>query len=480
MGRSLRVFGTVLAVALGLVFPLMVATASSPAAADTSVEGCTVVSNPTASHFTNCAGKDLSQASFDNLDLSYANFSGADFVDCVPDGSGPYGVEPTCIAAAFAGATLTHANLTGATLTNALVESPGAREGDAGVDFTNDNLAGVDLASTDVGPANFSNANLAGANLSNANLAGANLSDANLSGAALSGASMSGDTGNFPVPFAAILTGATFTGTILVPSNQTVPATSANGATVTWPTPAGLPGATPGSCSPPSGSTFPLFTTTVTCQVLDANADVATGTFQVTVQPTTQYFTRVLLPSSGATVSGTTPLDAGASDSPGVTKVVFEVSGGSLSGQIVATAKATLYGWLASWDTTTVPNGTYSLQSVATDAASNTSTSSSVSITVSNPLPVTHVLIPTSGATLSGSTYLDASASNATTVKFFLFGGRYGFAAPVICTATPTIYGWLCAWDTTTVPNSSYVLVAEASNAAGNTFSSGFGITVKN
>ena len=57
--------------------------------------------------------------------------------------------------------------------------------------------------------------------------------------------------------------------------------------------------------------------------------------------------------------------------------------------------------------------------------------------------PSTSVLIPSNGATLSGSTYLDASRSNATSVEFLLFGGTYGYAAPVVCTATLTYYGWL-------------------------------------
>ena len=79
-----------------------------------------------------------------------------------------------------------------------------------------------------------------------------------------------------------------------------------------------------------------------------------------------------------------------------------------------------------------------------------------VGITVDNP-PSTSIGLPSAGATLSGSTALDASGSNATSVEFLLFGGTYGFAAPVICTATaPTIVGWLCAWNTTTVPNGSY------------------------
>jgi uncharacterized protein YjbI with pentapeptide repeats len=475
VGRFLRVGGTVLAVALGLVTPVLATATASPAAADTVVDGCTVVSNPTTSHFTDCSGKDLSAANFDNLNLNYANFSDADFVDC---NSSNFVI--TCTAAAFAGTTLTQANLTGATLTNALTESPGAREGDAEVDFTNDNLARVDLASTDAGPAKFSNATLAGSNLTNANLSGANLTNANLSGAALSGASMSGDTGNFPIPLTATLTDANFTGTLLVPPNQTSTATSQSGATVTWPTPAALSGATPGSCTPASGSGFPLFSSTVTCQVLDANNDVATGTFSVNVAPTTQYFTRVLIPSNGASLSGSTTLDAEAADDPGVTSVDFELSGGSLTDQVVATGASTIYGWLAQWNSTTVPNGTYTLVSAAIDKDNDTDTSTPVSITVNNPLPTTNVLIPSQGATLSGSTYLDASASKGTAVKFFLFGGSYGFAAPVICTATPTIYGWLCAWNTTTVPNNSYVLVAEASNSSGNTFSSGVSMNVRN
>ena len=67
-------------------------------------------------------------------------------------------------------------------------------------------------------------------------------------------------------------------------------------------------------------------------------------------------------------------------------------------------------------------------------------------------------------ATLSGSTTLDdASVSNATSVEFRLLGGSYGYNAPVVCTATLTLYGWLCGWSTATVLNGSYVLLSEAS-----------------
>ena len=157
---------------------------------------------------------------------------------------------------------------------------------------------------------------LSGANLTNVNFGVANLTNANLTGANLAGASFEASNSEFGITVDATLTGANFTGTILVPSNQTVTATSQAGAVATWTTPTPLPAATPGSCTPASGSSFPLFSSTVTCQVLDANNDVATGTFSVNVAPTTQFFTRLLIPSNGASLSGTSILDE-AADTPG-------------------------------------------------------------------------------------------------------------------------------------------------------------------
>jgi chitodextrinase len=187
--------------------------------------------------------------------------------------------------------------------------------------------------------------------------------------------------------------------------------------------------------------------------------------------------TSVIIPSNGATLSGTTTLDATASNA---TSVEFRLFGGSYgySGPVICTATLTLYGWLCSWNTTTVATGSYVLLSEAFNSGGS-AFSSGVSITVNNP-PTTNVLIPSNGATLSGSTTLDASASNATSVEFRLFGGVYGYNAPVICTATLTLYGWLCSWNTTTVANGSYVLLSEAFNSGGSAFSSGVSITVHN
>ena len=51
---------------------------------------------------------------------------------------------------------------------------------------------------------------------------------------------------------------------------------------------------------------------------------------------------------------------------------------------MIATGTPTIYGWLASWNTTSVANGTYTLQSVASYAGGVSGTSPGITVTVSN------------------------------------------------------------------------------------------------
>ena len=207
--------------------------------------------------------------------------------------------------------------------------------------------------------------------------------------------------------------------------------------------------------------------------------ETGTVTWSFTAVSQSAPATSVLVPLVGATVSGSTTLDASATNA---TNVKFLLFGGSYgyAALTVCTASATPYGWLCSWSTTTVPNGAYTLISEASGPGGNTF-SAGISITVKNSLPTTTILVPSNGVSLSGSTYLDASASNATSVEFLLFGGSYGYAAHVACTAaTSTAYGWLCSWNTATVPNGTYALLSEAFGSGGSTFSSHIRITVKN
>jgi hypothetical protein len=162
-------------------------------------------------------------------------------------------------------------------------------------------------------------------------------------------------------------------------------------------------------------------------------------------------------------VSGRQYLDAVAS--PGTSQVEYQLTGNGLTNDVIATAAPTLYGWLAAFDTTTVPNGTYSLQSVATSGGL-TGTSPAVTVTVDNAAPTTSVVLPSAGASVSGSQYLDATASpGVTSVKYELSGN--GLSNDPIATGTPTLYGWLAGWNTTGFSNGTYTLQSVASYAGG-------------
>jgi Bacterial Ig domain/PQQ-like domain len=98
------------------------------------------------------------------------------------------------------------------------------------------------------------------------------------------------------------------------------------------------------------------------------------------VPPTTS----VLIPSNSDTLSGTTTLDAKASDNVKVSRVDYHLTGGSYNDKFIGFGKHTYYGWVYDWNTTSVPNGPYTLNSVAFDPAGNSGRSANVSITVQN------------------------------------------------------------------------------------------------
>jgi len=89
--------------------------------------------------------------------------------------------------------------------------------------------------------------------------------------------------------------------TFAPPANITVPATSASGAFVTYTTPTATDPTPPVtvSCSPVSGGTFPIGTTTVTCTAKDGAGNTGTGTFTVTVTGASGQFTTLIAKVNG-------------------------------------------------------------------------------------------------------------------------------------------------------------------------------------
>jgi hypothetical protein len=92
----------------------------------------------------------------------------------------------------------------------------------------------------------------------------------------------------------------------------------------------------------------------------------------------------MLKPSPGATLKGTRVLDAGVTDDYyQLERVQFHVTGGGVD-ETIGSATQTLFGWLARWNTATVPDGRYTLQSTAIDADGNRGYSSPVVVSVAN------------------------------------------------------------------------------------------------
>jgi galactose oxidase-like protein/Big-like domain-containing protein/glyoxal oxidase-like protein/Kelch motif protein len=181
-------------------------------------------------------------------------------------------------------------------------------------------------------------------------------------------------------------------------------------------------------------------------------------------------------PAQGATVSGTITITANASDNRGVAGVQFKANGGNIGGEDTAAPYA------VNADTTTVPDGSYTLTAVARDAAGNQTASAPVTITVANQSagdispPTVAITSPQPGATVSGTIAITANASDDVSVAGVQFkangtniGGEDN-AAPYAVNA-----------NTTTVPDGSYTLTAVARDAAGNlTTSAPVTITVSN
>jgi Big-like domain-containing protein len=189
---------------------------------------------------------------------------------------------------------------------------------------------------------------------------------------------------------------------------------------------------------------------------------------------TTPPTVRITSPASGAIVSGTITIAADSSDNVAVAGVQFKYNGINIGGE------DNFAPYAVTADTTAVPDGTYTLTAVARDLMGNQATSAPVTVTVSNgsSADTTPVAIasPASGATVSGTITVTASASDnggIAGVQFRVDGANRGSedaAAP-----------YSISWDTTTVANGSHTLTAIARDAAGNTAtSSPVTVTVSN
>ena len=93
---------------------------------------------------------------------------------------------------------------------------------------------------------------------------------------------------------------------------------------------------------------------------------------------TTAPTVSITAPAAGTNVSGTVTITAGASDNVGVVAIQFKVNGVNIGSEDTASP------YSISWDTTQIGDADYVLTAVARDAAGNSKTSNSITVTVTN------------------------------------------------------------------------------------------------
>jgi len=210
-------------------------------------------------------------------------------------------------------------------------------------------------------------------------------------------------------------------------------------------------------------ATATVGTHTLAAVARDAAGNTTTSTtITVTVPDTTAPAVSITAPANGATVTGTVTVSANASDNVGVVGVQFLLDGANLA------AEDTSNPYSISWNSTTAVPGTHILAAVARDAAGNTTTSATITVTVADTSgPTVSITAPANGATVSGVIAVNATASDnvgVAGVQFQLDGLNLG--------SEDTTSPFSVNWNTTTVSNGSHTLTAIARDAAGNTTTS--------
>jgi chitodextrinase len=126
-----------------------------------------------------------------------------------------------------------------------------------------------------------------------------------------------------------------------------------------------------------------IVTTDTTCTPTGTGDNCVTSSADA-IPPTVS----VTAPTSGATTSGSSVvLSANAADNVGVAGVQFKVDGNDNGTEDTSSP------YSVTWDSTKVANGSHTITAVARDAAGNSTTSSSVSVTVSNSTTPTNLTI---------------------------------------------------------------------------------------
>ncbi len=184
---------------------------------------------------------------------------------------------------------------------------------------------------------------------------------------------------------------------------------------------------------------------------------------------TTKPTVTLTAPSSYTAIKGVPILvSADATDNVGVVGVQFKLDGANLNTEDTTSAYSTI------WDTTNASEGPHTLTAVARDAAGNTQTSSSVTVTISVPdvgdttKPTVNVTSPEYNSEANSTISLSAEASDdvgVAGVQFKVDG--------VSILSEDNVEPYSISWNTSSVSNGSHSVTAVARDLTGNLQESG-------
>jgi hypothetical protein len=230
---------------------------------------------------------------------------------------------------------------------------------------------------------------------------------------------------------------------VTVPADITREATSGAGAAVSFSSSAqdNLDGSLPTTCSPSSGSTFPLGATTVTCHATDTHGNTGTDTFKITIRDTTD-----------PTVTAPADITREAASSAGVTVTFSASASDAVDGGLSATCSPA--------SGSTFGLGSTTVTCHATDTHGNTGSDSFTVKVVDTTAPTLH---------------LPADFAKTTTTPA-------GAATTFTATATDAVDGTfsaVCAPASgATFPVGTTTVNCHATDAHGNTSNGSFSVTV--
>jgi len=195
----------------------------------------------------------------------------------------------------------------------------------------------------------------------------------------------------------------------------------------------------------------------ITAKAYDAAGNIGTTTISLNVvSELTPPTVSCSVPVTGS-ASGSVTVSCSAADDVAVTRVEFYIN--NVMGAAVNTIP-----YQYAWDTTSIPNGQYTIAAKAFDAAGNVGVSADNIVTVFNDTsaPTVSIVLPANNDTLSGTVSISASASDnvgISKVEFYLDG-------ILKATSNGDLYSY--PLDTLTTTNGSHIISAKAYDAAGN------------